>query len=175
MIILFLTGCQKETTSSPSETTDPKTDTITQIDDTQMSSEEYAYDYVLIKDGDFRTTLQELDSIVLLEFENLSDQNYEVVMADIIFYDNENNMLSYSSFYCSDVFSNTIYKDTIDVPRNNMSEIVPFDHYEVSLKGAIKKGNFLDCTKDLSIESNISANGTVLAKVTNNSDRKSVV
>ena len=76
MIILFLTGCQKETTSSPSETTDPKTDTITQIDDTQMSSEEYAYDYVLIKDGDFRTTLQELDSIVLLELENLSDQNY---------------------------------------------------------------------------------------------------
>ena len=176
---LLISGCSNVTvpqTVSEDETKETLKTMQEQINTMQGSLENYITSpaetkYELISAEDLNPVYTESSSSIILQISSNDDQYYKEISPLFVFYDLEGNILSYSTAYFSNIYPGTVYATNVLYQTTN--EDFPYDHYEVQYRGikATEKDIDKDLKEQINVTSNISPNGSVIAKFTNQSDQ----
>ncbi len=176
---LLIGGCSNVSAPQPAIEDDTKETLKTmqeQINTMQGSLESYMTSpvetkYELISEDSLNLVYTETPSSIILQISSNDGQYYREISPLFVFYDSEGNILSYSNAYFSNIYPGITYATNILYQLSN--EEVTYDHYEVQYRGikATEKDIEKDLKDQISVSSNISPNGSVIAKFTNQSDQ----
>ena len=152
---LLISGCSNVNvpqTVSEDETKETLKTMQEQINTMQGSLENYITSpaetkYELISAEDLNPIYTESSSSIILQISSNDDQYYKEISPLFVFYDQEGNILSYSTAYFSNIYPGTVYATNVLYQTTN--EDFPYDHYEVQYRGI--KATEKDIDKDITI------------------------
>lgn len=182
--LISLSGCSQppSTVQTPVQETVPVEDTKEtlktmqdQINTMQGNLENYftspnSTKYELIEESALNPVYYEVNNSIILQIEVKDTSSYLEISPLIVFYDENNKILSSSNAYFSYIYPNVTYATTINFLSS--TETLSYDHFEVQYRGILadKKDFPENMANQVTVTSNIGANNCVIAKFINQSD-----
>ncbi|MDD3206260.1 MAG: hypothetical protein PHS74_11105 [Lachnospiraceae bacterium] len=136
-----------------------------------MAAPPFASDYKILSEEDVKLTYTELTDSILVQTENVSTASFKELNLLFTFYDADNNILTTSNQYISNLLTGKTNIASISRPIDQNNELVSYDHFELQMKALPYANEMTDYSGKLDIKSNVGTNGYVLSKITNNSDQ----
>lgn len=174
-IAIVLSGCSSAYTAAPVSNSGEDDGLSKQLTDLQASIDEYNSrnsdngETISIPLEDIGTEMTEIEGNIILSVTNNTDHTYSSICPTIIYYDKDNNMLSYSTLYMGYVFPKTTYMTSIGVPLDVNNVSIVYDHYEIMYTGTIEEQEMKNYADQVEVTSNIGADGNIIAKCYNHS------
>lgn len=176
-VMFLLNGCgSMESSKSTEELRNELSALSGQLMQLQMSIEDresadIACETIVISEENITTNIIEVEgSSIVASIINNSDYTYTGLFPTIIFYDSNDNIVSYSSLYLWNVYPDITYMTSSWIPMDNDNIPIEYDHYEIIYTGTVAAKELINYADKIEVTSNVGARNNIIVKLKNQAD-----